>query len=141
LEIGVLEVSKRASFGSLESVEVWDVDEKVRPKLKREFHLTAQRIRQRLQPGHKTHKAAGSPSIGGHWTPYKSSITSVRHFIRDNPGCTFKEIGDALGPLHYAHVGSAIGNLRKALMSWESEWCRVDTDSRPYRCYLRDETE
>ena len=138
LEIGVLEVSQRKTFEGFEGDEIWDVDEKVRPKLKRDFHPMAQRIRQTLQPGHKTHKAAGSPSIGGHWTPYKSTINLVRRFIKDNPGCTFREIGDELGAMHYANVGSAIGNLRKALMSWESDWCRVDWDSKPYRCYIKE---
>ena len=135
-EIGVLEVSKHTSFD--ESVETWDVDEVVRPKLKRDFHLSSQRIRETLLPGHKTHKKAGSPSVGGHWTPYKSTINLVKRFIKNNPGCTFREIGDDLGKMHYSSIASAIGNLRAALMNWESHWCRVDMDSKPYRCYIKE---
>lgn len=135
-EIGVLEISKHTSFD--ESVETWHVDEIVPPKLKRDFHLSAQRIRETLLPGHKTHKAAGSPSIGGHWTPYKSTMVSVENFIKMNPGCTFREIGDDLGKMHYSSTASAIGNLRAALMNWESDWCHVDTTKRPYRCYIKE---
>jgi len=136
LEIGVLEVSKKTSFlGD----ETWEVNEVVHPKLKRDYHRTAQYIRQALLPGHKTHVAPGSPSVEGRWTPYKSTIRQVRRFIRANPGCTFREIGDELGKMHYASTVSAIGNIRQALMNWESDWCYVDTSSVPYQCFLRED--
>ena len=137
LEIGILEVGgPRIMFDS--KTIVWDVKEKVQPKLKRDFNPMAQRIRQSLIPEHKTFAPAGSAGRG-HWTPYKSTMISVRNFIKRNPGCTFKQIGDNLGRMHYSNLGSAIGNLRKALVSWESEWCFVDKSSRPHRCYIREE--
>lgn len=138
LEIGVLEVSKR---NLIDGSEFWDVVQMVIPKLKRDYHPMAQQIRRALLPEHKTHVAPGSPSVEGRWTPYKSSIRSVRRFIRDNPGCTFREIGEELGKMHYANVGSAIGNLRQALMNWESDWCFVDQSSVPYQCFVREDYE
>jgi len=137
LEIGIIEVSGPRKMIDGKTI-VWDVEEVVRPKLKRDFHRSAQRIRQVLSPDHKTFAPAGSAGRG-HWTPYKSTMRSLQHFIRKNPGCTFKEIGDALGRMHYSNLGSAIGNLRKALVLWEKDWCFVDKSSSPHRCYIRED--
>lgn len=135
LEVGVLEVNKRRF---VDGSDVWDVEEVVRPKLKRDFHEMAQRIRLALTPEHKTYMPAGSAG-GSHWTPYKSTMRDVQRFISNNPGCTFKEIGDDLGRMHYSNIASAIGNLRKALFIWEKDWCFVDKDCHPHRCYIRQE--
>lgn len=137
LEIGVLEVSKNTMGGE----EYFEVHQAVPPKLKRDFHRMAQDIKRALLPGHKTHTLPGSPSHGGRWTPYKTSMSRVRMFVRKNPGCTFREIGDELGKMHYAHKTSAIGNIRQALMGWESDWCYVDTSTVPYRCYIKEGAE
>jgi len=135
LEIGILEIEKSTNF---QGNETWEVYESVRPKLKRDFHKPAQQILRMLVPDMKTYKSPGSPG-GSHWTPYKSTIKAVQRFIRKNPGCTFKQIGDDLGRMHYSSIGSAIGNLRKALVLWEKDWCFVDKSSRPHRCYIKEE--
>ena len=73
---------------------------------------------------HKTYAKAGSKS-GNHLTPYKKSMIAIKEFIKNNPGCSTKEIVDSLGKLHYSHETSAKGNLRTALMNYESDWCAV----------------
>lgn len=132
--LGVLEVHKVKTFD--ESL-LFEVDEAVRPPLMREYHESAKRIKSRLMPEHKTYAKAGSVR-GGYYTPYKHTMSRVKKFIGDNPGCTLKEIMDHTGEGHYANMKSARGTIRNALVTFEKDWCRVDMENRPYRYYLRD---
>ena len=62
---------------------------------------------------------------GGHWTPYKESMKSVKEYIKKNPGCKASDIVSALGKLHYSSDHSARTNLAKNLISVEQKWCEV----------------
>jgi len=76
---------------------------------------------------------------GNHWTPYKQSMLEIREYITSNPGCTVNDIFTALGKLHYSSKESMKGCIPGRLRFIET-WCRVDTDSRPYKFYIKEQT-
>lgn len=86
---------------------------------------------------HKTYAEAGSKS-GNHLTPYKQTMIEVRKLIENNPGCTIGFLYDQLGNMHYLNKLSFKGNLVKALVSFERNWCRVDTTNRPYTLFVEE---
>lgn len=104
--------------------------------LMREYHRFAKRISDSLVPEHKTAAKAGSRG-GGFYTPYRATVNAVRHYLRDHPGATIKEIFDALGKMHYASMKSARSTMRKNIETIESDWCRVDKSEKPWRYYLK----
>lgn len=132
-KLGVIEVTP-----SFYKDAKWTVDEVKPAPLMREFHKLAKRFTDILVEEHKTHAKAGSVR-SSHFTPYRSTMNAVKKFITENPGCTLKEIMAEDGKWHYASYKSARGSIRKALFDIESGWCRVDTDSKPWRYYLRED--
>ena len=62
---------------------------------------------------------------GGHWTPYKESMISVKEYIKSHPGCKASDIVSALGKLHYSSDHSARTNLAKNLILVEHNWCEI----------------
>lgn len=103
-------------------------DKWARDRVRRYFPL--------LTETHKTFAQAGS-NRHDHLTPYKQTMMDVRKVIEKNPGCTVKFLYEQLGKMHYASRASFTGNLIKSLLAFERDWCRVDTNSRPYRLFLR----
>jgi hypothetical protein len=116
-------------------VDEFGVNEFIQPALFVKHHDTVRRYLSRLTELHKTYAQAGSTS-GHHLTPYKKTMMDVREFIGAHPGCTVREIYDDLGKLHYSSAASFKGNLVKALVDFESAWCRVDTQNRPFHLFL-----
>lgn len=102
--------------------------------LMRHHHKMSKVILNALVPEHKTYAKAGSRG-GSHWTPYKSTIRAVEHYIIDNPGCTLKEIIEEVGKRHYSSTQSARSTLRVNLASLHGDWCTVDESTKPYRYY------
>lgn len=116
--------------GIIEVFEDISITEKLKPpESQRGNNFLQKKYIKKLSALHKTYAKAGSKG-GKHLTPYKESIIAVKEFIRNNPGCSTREIVDSLGALHYSHKSSAKGNLRTALMNYESDWCA--TFGSPY---------
>jgi len=130
--IGVMEVHINNWNGKCANVT-----EIVDPPLFRNHHLTAKHYLSQLTEEHKTFSKAGSKG-GGYLTPYSQTMSRVKKFVENNPGCTIGEIFENLGKCHYASPASFKGNLLSALMSFEKEWCRVDISCKPYKIYLVD---
>ena len=108
------------------------VGQPVAPPYMREYRRLAFKLRDILEPEHKTFAQAGN-SDGLYWTPYKRTIRDVQHFLKKNPGSTMKEIQTSIGGKgHYASPASCRGNLGKALEGWE-DWCEVDRSYKPFR--------
>lgn len=78
---------------------------------------------------------------GTYWTPYKQSMIEIREYLRENPGRSVYEIVEDLGKLHYSSERSARSTLLQRLQGIESGWCRVDRDARPYRFYVKENTD
>ena len=76
---------------------------------------------------------------GGHWTPYKESMISVRKFIQNNPGCMARDIIASLGKLHYSGEHSARTNLVKNLLTVEAHWCEIKKRGSLDTFYAREE--
>jgi len=129
--LGIIEVNRYYA-------DKFDVHELKPAPLMREYHELAKNVFSRLRPEHKTHAKAGS-TRGNMWTPYKHTMSRVKRFIGDNPGCTLKEIMEHTGEGHYAHMKSARASIKDALFTIEKKWCRVDTETIPWRYYLRDD--
>jgi hypothetical protein len=117
--------------------QAYSINQVVPPPLMREYHQFAKQFQSLLTEEHKTFAKAGQAK-GGYWTPYKSTIQACKKFIKDNPGCTMKEMIDYLGRMHYASDKSAIGTLRVNFQTIEKDWVRVDTSERPFRLYIRE---
>lgn len=132
-KVGVIEVN-RTEFRDEFS---YSVEVKVPAPLMREHHKFAKKmIEKGLVPEQKVMAKAGTKG-GNYYTPYKATMMAVRRFIEKNPGCTIKEIMDDLGKMHYGSDASARSTIPKSLQTIESEWCRVDRDSRPFRFYIK----
>jgi len=133
-KVGVLEVSRTEFRGEVG----YSVEVKVPAPLMREHHKFAKMLIEKgLVPEQKVMAKAGTKG-GNYSTPYKRTMTAVRRFIEKNPGCTIKEIMDDLGKMHYASDASARSTIPRSLQTIESEWCRVDRDSRPFRFYIKE---
>jgi hypothetical protein len=126
-KVGIIEVSNK-----FEVV----VDEVIRPPLFAKNKDTAKRYKDCLMEIHKTYAEAGSQS-GHHLTPYKYTMLEVRKVIEANPGCTIKFLYEQLGKMHYSNASSFKGNLVKALIFFENTWCRVDTQTKPYKLFIQ----
>ena len=72
-------------------------------------------IAEYVHDGHKTAAAAGSAD-GGHWTPFRSTVQSLRRYIDANPGCS---ISDAVK--HIDHHYASPSGARTSLLSWIRE--------------------
>lgn len=129
-KVGVIEVNKRSG----------NVNEVRAAPLMREYHKLATDLRSILHDGHKEFSEAGSKD-GGYWTPYKETMRKVRRVIEGNPGCTIGEIYKRLEETHYRNEASAKSGIRNSLVQFESDWCRVDTDTKPFRFYIRKDAE
>ncbi len=116
------------------NVHTSSVNEVVAAPYMREFRRSGLKIRDLLEPEHKTFAQAGNAE-GSRWTPYQRTIRDVRSFLEKNPGSTMKEIQQEIGRGHYASPASCRGNLGKALENWE-DWCRVDRNTKPFRYYV-----
>lgn len=124
LRVGVLEV--------LDSHIRVEVD----APIVRHNHNRAKGIIARLSPEHKTSAKAGSRN-GGHYTPYRCTIDAVRSFIVRYPGCYLCDIMAEIGKGHYSTTGAARASIKKALETWESDWCLIDGSGREARYYIR----
>lgn len=122
--VGVIEVSD------------WDVYESLKPPLYLKHHKTAKRLLSKLTELHKTYAKAGSQN--GHLTPYKMTMMDIQRTVKERPGCTISDLFEKHGPMHYSNKSSFKGNMLKCLESFESDWCRVDKSTKPYRLYVRD---
>jgi len=67
-----------------------------------------------------------SGSKGGYWTPYKQTMISVKKYIEEHEGCSFKDIIDNLKNHHYASNATAKVCIRKDLEKYENKWCEIN---------------
>jgi hypothetical protein len=123
--VGVIEVSE------------YDINEKLKPPLYLRHHRTAKRLLSELTELHRTFAKAGSKG-GSHLTPYKMTMMQIRSTVERNPGCTIEDLFAEHGAMHYANKSSFKGNVLKCLEDFESQWCRIDKTSKPYKLYLAD---
>lgn len=123
--VGVIEVEKN------------DVYEQLKPPLFLRNHKAAKRMLAQLTELHKTYCKAGSQS--GHLTPYKQTMLDIQRTISNHPGCTVDDLFKTHGVMHYASKSSFKGNVLKCLASFERDWCRIDTTTKPYKLYIRQE--
>ncbi len=135
LGLGIISVKYLIQTGTFDR---WVIDEEVGPKILREHYPFSQKyILPKLREEHKTFLQAGSKG-GGFYTPYKSTMINIRSFINDHPGCTTKEIMDAVGKGHYCSEVSARSGIPHALRDFEHDWCRIDFDGKQNRYYVKD---
>jgi hypothetical protein len=60
---------------------------------------------------------------GGHWTPYKGTIHSVREVLKRRGEATIAELITDMDRHHYRTDALAKRSLPSALEQWESDWC------------------
>jgi len=125
--IGIIEV-----YGS-------DVDEILPAPLLRRNHEATKDLERHLHPEQKYYRKAGSTS-GHTYTPYRVTMNEVKRIISKNPfGITLKEIFNKLEFHHYSGGDSAARQIiKKALVTWERDWCRVERTGKILRYYIRD---
>lgn len=102
--------------------------ETIPPKLHRESHDIARRLRDSLTPEHKVYAKAGSQGGGrlGTLTPFKLTMQRCKEIIEANEGITTKALVRTLGSNHhYASNTSALSALPKWLDSSFCPWCVV----------------
>jgi hypothetical protein len=121
--VGVIEVAKN------------DIYETLKPPLFLRHNATAKKMLSQLTDVHKVYAKAGSQS-GNHLTPYKETMMEIRRYIIRHPGCTVKDIFNDLGSMHYSSKSSFKGNIVKCLESFEKSWCKIDSESKPYKFYI-----
>lgn len=128
-KVGLIEIIGDAEYGGIAECEP--------APLMRHMHQRAQEEAARLRPQQKTFAPAGT-NRGGHWTPYKDTIETVRRFLSARPGgATLGEILADVGKAHYSSAGSARGCLRRALEEWEADWCVVSGEGKARRYYVK----
>jgi hypothetical protein len=104
--IGVIRVSMRdISYGAA------DVHEDVPASINRKANIKTVY----LSEEHKTFAKAGTAK-GQHWSEYKQTCREINHYVRDNPGCSLKELIDNIEH----HYGSSSG-----ARAWISHWARA----------------
>ncbi|KKL45046.1 hypothetical protein LCGC14_2359590, partial [marine sediment metagenome] len=113
-----------------------EIDEQIGPRLMR-HSVGAKQIVERLSERHKTFARAGNAD-GKRWTPFQESAERVKQFIRDNPGCTMKELVNGVR-LHYASPSSARSNLASHIRSGIIKGIRFDASEKPHRLYTEDD--
>lgn len=131
LQVGVLEVLNIEPDYYCSPVKV-EVD----APLVRHNRQMAKFIMGKLSAEHKTCAQAGSNN-GGHYTPYRSTIEAIKRFISQYPGCYLCDIMAEIGKGHYSTTGAARASIKKALETWESDWCLIDGSGREARYYIR----
>lgn len=114
-------------------VDNYFVREKISAKLHRENNRFAKQSMKKIRPEHKTWAKAGSQS-GDVFTPYKRTMREAQNYVWLNPGCTAKEIVDSIDH-HYAPT-SAKNSLAKALLNFETDWCRAERVDGKLRFYI-----
>ena len=127
-QVGVIEIYKD------------DVQEVVKAPLIRINHQYAKKHLSSLLELHKTFSPAGSAGRQ-HLTPYKYTMMEVRKVIEANPGCTISFLFEYLGRMHYGSKSSFKGNIVKALVDFEKDWCFVDMESKPYKLFIKTEVK
>lgn len=84
-----------------------------------------------LNENQKHYAQAGGKS--GYWTPYNDMMSSVKRFIKDNPGCLLNDIMKGINSQGYEVLRNTLGiNLRK----YEYDWCLIKKDGRYNRYYV-----
>jgi hypothetical protein len=74
----------------------------------------------------KDYSKAGSK--GNYWTPYKSTMQSIRVYIYENPGCSYNDILLNLKNSHFSSPTSARSCIRKDLELYEKSWCKIENN-------------
>lgn len=105
--IGVLTVAKPYGSPGRHTVV-----EQVAPRMNRRSPH-AQRLRDRLEPEHKTFAEAGTAS-GKRWTAFESTRRELINVVRENPGISMSGAIKIIGKQHYASTSSA----RQSLSRW-----------------------
>lgn len=115
LGIGLITCRKGDSFENVTSVSG-----KFRP-------INTEHYRSLLTENHKTFARAGSNR--GYWTPFKCVQEAVALFVRDNPGCSIKEICTIEAvKTYYKKEGAAKSNLRQWLRKGVIKHVRCEND-------------
>lgn len=127
-KIGVIEVDAGYSGGYIEYG--------VQPQLTRNNKDIIERyVISSLTEAHKNYCEAGSAN-GGHLTPYRQTMDSIKSILKREGPCTLKQIMFHLEQHHYCSDNSAKGSIRKALYSFE-DWCQEDCTTKPYKYSIR----
>jgi hypothetical protein len=79
-------------IGLIEINQGW-VSTRIRPQLNRTHRIN---IRNIVRPEHKVYCDAGSAN-GGFYTPFKSSVASIRRYLKTNPEPTIKDLVETCG--------------------------------------------
>ena len=103
--IGLMKVSDNPDLS-------YSVTEIIRPEMNRKPILDLRKV---LTDYHKTYAEAGN-SEGRRWTPFQQTCINIEKFVRDNPGCSMKELLDGVDT-HYHSVATA----RCCIARWASE--------------------
>ncbi len=95
------------------------VNENMRPAIRRKLSRPIE-----LHEEQKTFSPAGTPS-GKRWSPWRCIMAECSRFVRDNPGCTLKELVSGVAH-HYSSDRSAAGSI----VAWANCGRIVDVDVR-----------
>ena len=97
-------------------------------------------LRQRLENSfcdlHKTWSKAGSPA-GGHLTNFKLTNLNAIEYVKDNPGCTIKQLVDNIDT-HYANKNSAKSSILSALNRGWLKGVTAKQVGKEYKLYIEE---
>lgn len=106
----------KENMGVIEvQLEPWlSIKESLRSPLMRpkDNSLAHWHVRNFLREEQKDWRAAGSPN-GGQWTEFKATCNRARRHVKIHPGCTIKELVNAIDHHYASEVGA-----RSALAKW-----------------------
>lgn len=108
------------------------------PKRELKFDMTNKKLIEICRSGKTEGFGQAGGQGGGHWTPYKETMKSVREYIEKHPGCGAGDIVSALGKMHYANAHSARTNLVKNLEFVENDWCEVKQKGTYLTFYVKE---
>lgn len=105
------------------------------PKLIRTKKEALWNIKNMLREEHKHYAEAGGKG-GGYYTPFKATVRKIRAHIKENPGCTIKEMIDRVGSCHWASDQTAKSCIAKYIREDIIKDITVKVEGRKHRLYL-----
>lgn len=83
--------------------------------LKAKFNRPILKHRVNLVDQQKTYAKAGNAN-GDRWTPFNQTVSELKRYIKNNPGCKLKDALNNIGH-HYASLSSAQNSIRQWINS------------------------
>ena len=109
-----------------------NVQEELKPRLNRKPNS---RLARYLVPEHQTFAQPGNASCS-YWSPFKRTCETLRHIVKDKPGCTLKEAVDTMKDQHhYSSPATAISSLRHWLDEGKVDGIRMERIERRLRLF------